>query len=267
MRKHRNNKFDLLVEKLMEEFSKIPNFDLTRTDSLTNLIFNKITFRIADISSYKELVCSHFIPATNKAIFESKKDIQNSKYKQYLKISEQDYKETLYETIRLSYVGLFHKLENYLNEVINITESIYGEIFDTEGTIEKWAKDNFDFKIKNWRQFLITHKINWISNCVKHKDGLPIKEPIPRIFENIDKSKRIELSKDEFKKDCELLIEFYPFYLNLMNFFAQHKLLHEKPLKEEDYIHSPGLYEKQVKTIETFDTKFNQFIDIIKQLE
>ena len=267
MRKKKQNRFDLLVEKLIEEFAKIPNFDLTQTDKVANQIFNRITFRIADVSAYKDLICSHFIPATNKAIFDSKRDFQQSKYKQFLKITDLDFKETLNDTIRLSYVGLFHKLENYINDVIEITDLIFDEIFETEGTVEQWAKEKFDFKIKNWQQFYITHKINWIANCVKHKDGFPIKEPIPIGFRHLDKNKRIELSKDEFKKDCESLIEFYPMYLQIMFIFAQHKMMFEEPLKEEDYKFSPELYQKQIGLRNDMENKLIDFIKLLKPLE
>ena len=78
------NKFDTLVEKLIKEFVKIPNFHLTQTDEVGNKIFNIVTFRIAEVTSYKDLVTSHFIPATNKAIFNAKKNFSDSRYKAFL---------------------------------------------------------------------------------------------------------------------------------------------------------------------------------------
>jgi len=267
MKRHKQNKFDQLVENLVKEFTKIPNFDLTQTDKVANQIFNRATFRIADISAYKDLVCSHFIPATNKAIYKSKQDFKKSRYSSLLKTTHLDFHETLHDTIRLSYVGLFHKLENYINDVIEITDLIFKEVIETEGTIEKWAKDNFNFNIKNWRQFYITQKINWIANCVKHKDGLPIKEPIPFEFKYSDKNKRIEISPEEFKKDCEILIEFYPVYLQIMFIFARHKIVFEKPIKKEDYKHSPDLYQKQLESRNLMEEKIRNFIKLLNPIE
>src|SRR5688500_19016041 len=94
-----SNPFDSLVEKLIEEFSKIPNFDLTSTDDVGRNVFNLISFRLAEITSYRDLIIHSFIPATNKAIFEAKKAVQNSKYKVYLNQSDLDYDDTLYETV------------------------------------------------------------------------------------------------------------------------------------------------------------------------
>ena len=267
MKKKPTNKFDILVEKLVQEFIKIPNFDLTQTDEVGNKIFNIITFRLAEISSYKELVCSHFIPATNKAIHDSKIEFEKSKYKAFLKTKELDFQETLYDTIRLAYVGLFHKLENYINDVIKLPEMIVGDIYETDGTAVKWAKDKFNFDIKDWQQFYITHKINWICNCVKHKDGFPIKEPKPSDFQYADINQRIKIKPDEFKKDCELLIQFYPIYIQTIFMFAQHKLATEKPLVKEDWAHSPDLYEKQVDDLHNLEAKMTEFVNHLKHLK
>jgi hypothetical protein len=120
------------------------------------------------------LICNYFIPATNKAIFEVQREFQNSKYKFLLNTKELDFKETLYDTIRLAYVGLFHKLESFINDVEKIPDLIFGELYETQGTVVKWAKEQFKFDLRDWQQFYITHKINWVCNCVKHKDGYPL---------------------------------------------------------------------------------------------
>lgn len=260
------NKFDSLVERLIAEFIKIPNFDLTSTDEVANKAFNIITFRIAEVTSYKELVCQHFIPATNKSIFDAQKDFQNSKYKFLLKTRDLDFKETLHDTVRLAYVGLFHKLENYINDVIKLPELIFVELYETDGTVVKWAKDKFKFDIKDWQQFYITHKINWICNCVKHKDGFPVKEPKPLSFKYADETQRIKVSPDDFKHDCELLIQFYPVYIQSMFMFAQHKLATEKPLVKEDYEYSPGFYEEQVQRLNDLDEKMKHFVELLKSM-
>ena len=265
-RKKTINKFDLLVERLVEEFIKIPNLDLLSTDDVGNRVFNIITFRISDIISYKELVCQHFVPATNKAIFEAQKDFKESKYNFLLKTSELDFKETLYDTVRLAYVGLFHKLENYINDVIKMPDLIFGELYETEGSVAKWAKEKFQFDIKNWQQFHIIHKINWICNCVKHKDGFPIKEPKPVGFQFADESKRIRLTPDDFKHDCDMLVKFYPVYIQTMFIFAQHKLVTEKPILKEDYEFSPDLYDKQIENVNRMKKIVQDFVNHLKEM-
>lgn len=260
------NKFDLLVEKLIDEFIKIPNLDLLSTDDVGNRVFNIITFRISEITSYKELVCQHFIPATNKAIFDAQKEFKESKYSFLLRINDLDFKETLYDTIRLAYVGLFHKLENYINDVTIMPDLIFGDLFETEGSVAKWAKDRFQFDIKSWQQFYIVHKINWICNCVKHRDGFPTKEPKPISFQYADESKRIRLTPDDFKHDCELLIKFYPVYIQTMFIFAQHKLVTEKRILQEDYEGTLGLYDEQVERVNKMEKLVQDFVNHLREM-
>lgn len=83
--KKSSNNFDNLVEKLGQEFIKIPNFNLMSTDEGGNKVFNIIVFRMAEVSSYRDLVCQHFIPATNKIIADGRRDFLNSKHKTLLK--------------------------------------------------------------------------------------------------------------------------------------------------------------------------------------
>ena len=264
MKKIVKNKFDILVENLIVEFSKIPNFDLTQTDETANQVFKIISFRMAEITSYKDLVCQSFIPATNKAIFDAKKDFQNSHYKIYLNTKQLDFEETLYETVRLGYVGLFHKLENYINDVIKVSDLIFSSVYETEGSVAKWAKDRFEFDIKNWRQFYITEKINWICNCVKHKDSFPTKEPKPNIFRHLNENEKIRISPNIFKQDCDFLIKFYPMYLQMMFIFAQHKMIFEKALIKEEWENTPDLYEKQIETRNKMEFLVQDFLKMLK---
>lgn len=219
------NSFDLLVESLIQEFSKIPNFDLTQKDETANKLFNITAFRIADISSFKNLVLSHFVPATNKAIFESEQQILQSKYKPLLTINKSDLKDTLHQTIRLSYVGLFHKVESYINDVI-IMSGFLIEDASLE-SIDKYAKRKFSFIVKDWTQFSVTHKINWVCNCVKHYDGFPLKLPKPIFCDRFPENKRLELTPQDFKFDAEILIKFCPVYLQILFMIAIHKSLYE----------------------------------------
>ena len=219
------NKFDQLVEKLVDEFLKIPNFDLTQKDETANKIFNSIAFRLTDILSFKELVINHYIPATNKAIFDSELQIRNSKYNFLLTVNREDLEETLYQTIRLAYVGLFHKVESYVNDIIQMCALLTED--KSNETIEKYAKRKFNFSLKDWTQFFVTHKINWVCNCVKHYDSFPLKTPRPLFCEKFNDDKRLQLTVEDFKLDTELLIKFLPIYLQIMFTIQVHKSEYE----------------------------------------
>jgi len=211
------NSFDVLVENMTANFSKIENFDLVRTDEKAKKLFNMTVFRAAELSSYRNLIYHHFIPATNKAIVESKQTVLTSRYRLLIDIKMMDFQETLYDTIRLYYVGLFHKIENFVTEIGTMADMVF---FDpNHEPIFTWIKKNFDFDFKDWQRFPIFFRINWICNCVKHKDGYPVKLPKPAEFAQLDPSVRIRISAQDFKNDCDRVIEFYPVFMRyVMNF-------------------------------------------------
>ena len=263
MKKAPNNKFDLLIEKLIEGFSKIPNFDITQKDELANKLFNTVSYRIAEITTYKELVIKHYVPETNKAIYNSKKEFQNSKYKHLLNVKEVDFQETIYETIRLAYVGLFHKVENFTNDVIEMTSNLFSEFYEDNNSLNVWTKEKFDFQIKDWQQFKITHRINWIANCVKHKDGFPIKIPKPKEFENLPENERLKITVNDFKSDCEILLPFYPIYIQLMFLFAQHKMFSQESFEHFD---DKEFIKEQKERIDNLGIQLKMFVDQLKKI-
>jgi hypothetical protein len=256
-----HNSFDSLVDNLTQTFKNIPNFDLMINDEAGNKIFQIIAFRLSEIISYKTLVSEIIILNAKKEIIKSKNIIRSSHYSSILNNPNIDFEESIHEIVRFSYVGLFHKYENFINDLIKIPDILFGDIFDTPGTVEEWAKEKFGFKIKDWNQFKITHKVNWISNCTKHKDGYPIKLPRPQCFENIEDNIRIKIEPKEFADDCESLIQFYPIILQTMFMFAQHKMVSDKPL-----IENSESYEKMKKLRDEADSKMKMYLEEIKML-
>lgn len=168
----------------------------------------------------------------------------------FLNVKDSDFNETLHDTIRLAYVGLFHKFENYREEVLKIPELLFGNLYHTKGTVESWADEKFKFKLRDVERFHTLHKINWICNCVKHRDGLPTSPPKnhqatkPAGFEFLPETQRLIISPDEFKKDAEWLVNFYPHYLQLVQIFALHKLMSERITFEQK-----GLSQESIKEL------------------
>jgi hypothetical protein len=234
MNKSSTSSYDKFVETLIESFRKIPNFDLMMTEPEGKRVFNLLIFRLSDIASYRDLVIKSFIPATNKAIVESKSMVAKSKYKNFVSIAGIDYVETLHDVIRLAYVGMFHKFESFINDLQLVPQIIFGEILDSEQSVVEWAKTKFDFQLKDWLRFDIIHKINWVCNCVKHFDGYPDKTPIPLTVFIADRSKRIELTTEDFKEDSKRLIDMYSVYLQILLGIGAHKLAYEEMLKADE---------------------------------
>lgn len=71
MKHKKQNPFDVLVENLINEFSKIKNFNLLSEDERGKQMFNFVTYRMSEIASMKTLYANTFLPAVNKNIVES----------------------------------------------------------------------------------------------------------------------------------------------------------------------------------------------------
>lgn len=257
------NKFDRLVESLVEAFLKIPNFDLTQHDEEAKKAFNTVSFRIAEISSYKELICGHVIPATNKAIFDSRQLFLKSKYKSFLSMKGLEFNETLYDTVRLAYVGLFHKIENFVNDIIKMVDMLYKTEASSAQTIAQWVKERYNLDFRDWQQNTIIYKINWICNCVKHKDGYPLKEPKPLAYRRLAVDQRIQITADEFKQDCELLIKFYPSLIQIMMTFGLFRFALDSDEKSE----FPEVEKIRKDGIEKMEEKINEMVKRLEELK
>jgi len=259
----RINKFDQLVESLVEAFLKIPNFDLTQHDEEAKKAFNTVSFRIAEISSYKELICGHVIPATNKAIYDSRQLFLQSKYKTFLNVQGLEFNETLYDTVRLAYVGLFHKIESFVNDIIQMVDMLYKTENSSSQTIAQWVKSRYNIDFKDWQQNGIIYKINWVCNCVKHKDGYPIKEPKPLSYRHLPENERIKIKPDDFKQDCELLMKFYPSLIQILMGFGLFRF-HMDSSEESEY---PDLEAIRQDSIQQMEQKIRDLVEKLEELK
>ncbi|MBT2163654.1 hypothetical protein HW347_20475 [Zobellia sp. KMM 6746] len=160
------------------------------------------------MDTFQSLFLNYYIPASNKSIADSWTQISKSKYKHLLNIKKEDLKENLYETIRLGYIGLFHKYESYLKALVGATDFLMKDVNEENDllNIKEYCQKEYGINIyKSHNHFPITNRINYISNCIKHYDGFPIKEPIHPEFESYDKNEKIKHSRDIFKSDIERL--------------------------------------------------------------
>lgn len=208
MKKKKINTIDFLFEKLVEGFSQIKDFDKFFESEEGRKLFDLIMKSISELEAFKSLYLNYYIPASNKSIADSWGELSRSKYKHLLNINKEDIKENLYETIRLGYVGLFHKYESYLKSLINSVDFLLKELNEQNNLldIEDYCKKEFKVNIyKSHDRFSITNRINYISNCIKHYDSYPIKEPIHSDFKNHDSNEKIKVDKDVFKSDIEKL--------------------------------------------------------------
>lgn len=204
----KSNSIDILVERLSENFGKVKDFDKLQDSEEGKRLFDLIIKSISEMENFQTLFLRYYIPSANKSIADSWNQISKSKYKHLLNISKDDLKENLYETIRLGYIGLFHKYESYLKSLVDATNFLLKELNEENNllSIEDYCKKEFKINIfKSHHLFSIVSRINYVSNCVKHWDGFPVKEPIHQDFINSNRSEKIRIEKEIFKTDIERL--------------------------------------------------------------
>jgi hypothetical protein len=221
------NRYDTFIDNLTTEFSQIKNLQMMQDDETGQKLFNFIVKRIAEIHSFKSLFANYYLPAASKAVADDLNEINKSRYKHLLAVSREELKENYYETIRLGYIGMFHKYENYVTDLI-----LHAELLATDEerrglTLTKYVEQEFNYKIKDWKNSPTINRINWISNCNKHYDGYPTKEPKHPSYSHLPDNERMKLTKDDFVRDIQALISHYSSILQTVFLFASHKMTFE----------------------------------------
>lgn len=269
MRKKKTNSFDILVERLADGFSKVKDFDKLQESEEGQRMFDLIVKSTSEIETFESLFLNYYIPASNKSIVDTWNQVSKSKYKHLLNLQKEDLKENLYETIRLGYVGLFHKYESYLKALIDAVNFLLAELNEENNllNIQDYCKKEYNVNIfKSHNRFPITNRINYISLCVKHYDGFPVREPINPEFKFHNPNERIKIEKDIFKSDIDRLKIHCNSILSqiIMIGFKQYFDLDEGIIKQslkEDLKDKPETFEKINEVKDNFDKLLSEFKD------
>lgn len=262
----KENKFDKFIEDLADRFSKIPNFHLTREDEKGAKLFNFVTKRFVELQTFKNLITTYYLPAASRSAIDGLNEVKKSKYRQLIKLNQDDLKENYNETIRLGYIGVFHKFESFMRDLVKNAGYLISDIETSDDSLEKYVKEKFDFKIVDWKNYPTVIRINWICNCIKHYDGLPIKEPVPRTYRHLDKNKKLTLTREEFIRDTDKLIEQNSNILHLTFMFATHKMFFDSKKYETDSKSDSELSIKMRDAKEKLDESLKNLIQLNKEM-
>lgn len=263
--KHQN-RYDIFIEKLSQEFAQIKNFNLTQEDEDGKRIFNFIVKRLAEINSFKTLFTHYYLPAASKSVVDSLKEIQKSKYRHILVITKEELKENYYETIRLAYIGMFHKYESYVDDLIIHSELLISDLDETGQPLTKYVEQKFNYKIKDWKNSPTINRLNWISICNKHYDGYPLKKPKHSNYLHLSDSERMKFTKDDFVKDIDLLIEHYTLMLQTVFILALHKMTFEGETFEVGEYTDIELNQKLIDGKKDMDDRVLELLELNKRI-
>ena len=130
----KKNSIDQIVENLVDEFSKIQNFQLTQEDEVGKKFFSFAISIAIEFNSFQTLFIQYYLPASRRSILDTKREIKQSSYKHLISIPEDDFMENYYETIRLGYVGAYHKYENFMKRMVSQIDAFFKNL-DEEDSI------------------------------------------------------------------------------------------------------------------------------------
>lgn len=250
------NPFDQIIDNLLNSLKKVENFHLLGESGHGDKFHNLTIVRAAEIREFKNMFVSYFIPKANEMYVLTKNSYAKSKYKGLISLTEDQLKENVYETIRLGYVGMFHKYEAFVTELIECAELVIADEEKPKTSLEDFVFRKFGHhlsKEKGKYDKPIVQKLNWISNSIKHCDGKPYPKYKPVEYQNYPENKRLTLTKDDFKRDCDMLIDHYLTKMKIVFNVALYKSIFENenendsPELIENKLHLEGLLSSLLK--------------------
>ncbi len=246
---------------MTKNFSGIKNFHLTQEEGPGKTLFEFVIKSFAELQSARELFVNYYIPTADKATTEDIAELNKSKYKSHINLSELDLKENYYEIVRLGYVAIYHKYEIFIKQLLINAEAIYSEISDKNVTLENYIQKTFQFKICDITYSPKLHRINYICNCTKHYDGYPRKTNPPKGFENLPQDKKLNFTAEDLSADIDFLIEHYNSLLSAALVLGSHKMIHEGVLTDLKDIKDGPDREKILAQKDIVDTNAKKLIE------
>ncbi|MBD2716792.1 hypothetical protein KBK19_17235 [Microvirga sp. STR05] len=222
------NAIDNLIDAVAGTILQGKNSDLFLREPENLRLLDFFIRHIADLQNFIGLFKTHYLPAANKSTVDARKQVASSKYKSFFDLTDEDLKENVYETVRLGYVGLYHKLEIFVEGVGNQRSVIK----------ETYLEDDEEYKFENIFKFLhsefgllrtdlkkdINPKINrirLICNKVKHDDGIISGADDKLVLSNpiflLDKGRRLRLPAEVLFADANYIKDFMKDVFILIN--------------------------------------------------
>lgn len=210
--KRKTNDLDRLIDSLSATMSGVKNFDKLIQDPKGKKLMMFFLTQQLGLVGFRSMFKKYHLPGAKTSIREATMDIITSKYSRELisMVRMQDLQENIQETLRLGYVGLFHKHESMMKGLMVEADEYFQEhYFDKTKSLNDYSLTEFNFKlVPNWKHSKTLNKVNWICNCIKHHDGYPTKKSPPNEFLGANKNKKISLNEIIFFADIDSIVAY-----------------------------------------------------------
>lgn len=204
------NPIDKQLEDFLRSISANPDLKKVLTDKELTKVYIFLVKKVYDLGNFCDLYLTTIIPNQLKHIRKLNLYSQKSFYLNLFD-KPKSFDDDIFEITRLGYIHLFHKYESFTKELVRFLNQYLSNKFNEQISIDSFLKKslmgcNF-FQRDNQPPTL--GKINWICNCVKHRDGYPTLPDRPSEFVNVDESQQIKITPEEFGQDIKFMINQY----------------------------------------------------------
>ena len=124
-KKLRQNYFDQIFDVVLNESLKANAKTEFLSDPKAIRLYQFTLTGLLEIKWIQEAFIKEYIPSSNKLYYQYQKEWKFSKYKNSIKLEDKLLRETVNETIRLGYIGLFHKYEAFINGLVKETDEFF----------------------------------------------------------------------------------------------------------------------------------------------
>ena len=114
-------------------------------------LYTALVRKLAELRELRNLIVRDFLPAVIKSIAESNTELFKSKYKSIILANtpSEGMKENYNETIRLGYIALYHKFENFNAILIKEVDNHFEEAYEKKESFKAFAKRELLSKASN----------------------------------------------------------------------------------------------------------------------
>ena len=170
--------------------------------------YQTMLMNMFEIRQIRDLFGKEYLRKASKSIVEERKEWLKSKWKKIFNITDEQLKSNYYETLRLGYIGLFHKYEGYSSIIVKKFEIQFSDAWETKDDLVKFIESEFNIKRFN-RYWTITprlERINWIVNSCKHFNGFPRPKGHYK-YPQFPTGQKLVLTKPQFLSDANYIEE------------------------------------------------------------
>lgn len=187
--------------------------------------------KICDLELFIELFQKYHFPISEKSTADLKSILAKFKIIENLILIEKISQDNLQEQLKLAYIGLYHKTEQYQNDLLasmNPKESSKKEFkkhIESVCGFDPFEKDSLPEQLK---------EIRWICNQSKHNGPLHTSNretPNKYLSLNVDE---IKLSKLEFTSHCAFVREYFTTLLRVVLIIKTLKDIGEQKINEDN---------------------------------